>query len=288
LSAFRSGRPIRLEEEVFWRADGTPIWVIYTASPLYRDEQLIGSVINFVDVSEQRRLREELVASARLRDRFTGVLGHDLRNPLSTVLMGAQLIARGAPPETARTVAVRVAHAAERMQRLIRDLLDFNRIREGGELTLSPRPTDLAEIAREIVGEFELAQPGRRIDLEIAGDTIGQWDPDRLAQVCSNLLSNAINHGSPETTVQMRVRSGTDDATLIVENRGPPIPDELRPHLFEPFRREGPADGHHGLGLGLFIIREIAIAHGGEVAFTSNADRTAFVVRLPRRIRSAA
>ena len=285
LHAFREGLPLRLEDEVFWRADGTPIWAIYTASPLYRDEQLIGSVINFVDVTEQRRVREELVTAARVRDRFTGVLGHDLRNPLATMLMGAQRIAKSETSEATRNVAIRMGHAAERMQRLIADLLDFMRVREGGALKLNPRRTDLAVVAREIVGEFELAHPGRRITVETAEDAVGEWDADRLAQVCSNLLANAINHGAREGLVQMRVRASPDHASLIVENAGPPIPDALRPYLFDPFRRGG--SNGHGLGLGLFIVREVALAHGGRVDFTSDLDGTAFTVRLPRDARLA-
>jgi PAS domain S-box-containing protein len=290
LAAFREGRAIRLEDEVFWRADGTPIWVIYTSSPLRREGHLVGSVINFVDVTKQRERRQELANAAHVRDRFTSVLGHDLRSPLSTVLMGAQLIANTAGVESARTrtVAVRIAHAAERMQRLVRDLLDFIRVREGGALELSPRRTDLSEIAHEIVGELELANPERRIDLEVMGETSGQWDPDRIAQVCSNLLGNAIHHGATEEPVHMTIRSDAEHAMLVVENGGPPIPDEVRPYLFDPFRR-GRTEAHgsqRGLGLGLFIVREIALAHGGDVTFTSDEHRTAFVVRLPRDSRS--
>ncbi len=285
LAAFREGREIRLVEETFWRADGTPIWVIYTSSPLFRDGRLVGSVNSFVDVTEQRRTRQELVAAARVRDRFTSVLGHDLRNPLATVLMGSQLLARTATAETARAVAVRVTHAAERMDRLIRDLLDFIRVREGGALALVPRRANLLEIAHEIVGELELAHPGQRIELHTDGEPIGEWDPDRIAQVCSNLLANAIHHGAPQEPVRVSIGVDAEVATLTVENRGPPIPEAMRAHLFDPFRRgRAQSDGRdRGLGLGLFIVQQITRAHGGEIAFTSDGDGTSFVVRLPRR-----
>ncbi len=281
LEATRDGLPIRLQDEVFWRSDGTPMWVIFTASPLYRDEQLVGAVVNFIDVSEERHRREELVAEARGRDRFTGVLGHDLRNPLSTVLMGAQRIAESDAPEPTRRLAVRVGHAAGRMQRLVHDLLDFVRVREGGALMLARRATDFAEVAREVVEELEVSRPDRRIDLDITGDTIGEWDPDRLAQVCSNLLANAIHHGAPDEPVRLEVRSRVDDVLLTVTNAGSPIPDELRSHLFDPFRR-GASVRAGGLGLGLFIVREIAVAHGGDVGFVSDENGTSFTVRLPR------
>jgi signal transduction histidine kinase len=264
---------------MLWRKNGEPFWANYTASPLVRDGQLIGAVMTFVDVTEQRRTREKLEAAAQMRDRFTSVLGHDLRNPLSTVLMGAQQIARSDASDGIRRTANRLTRAAERMQRLVGDLLDLVRVREGGEILLRPRPTDLAVLAREIVSEFELAHPERRIVVETSGAVVGEWDADRLAQICSNLLSNAIRHGANDANVSMRVAATNDNATLTVENRGSPIPIEIRPHLFDPFRR-GSTSGH-GLGLGLFIVREVARAHGGDVAFTSDDERTAFTVRLP-------
>ena len=128
------------------------------------------------------------------------------------------------------------------------------------------------------------SNPERRIELEVSGDATGEWDPDRIAQVCSNLLSNAIQHGDAQQPVRIRIESEGDDAIVTVENGGPPIPDELRPYLFDPFRRGQPAgDGSKtGLGLGLFIVRQVALAHGGDVSVRSDTNRTVFTVRLPR------
>jgi len=282
--AVREGREARVEDDVLWRADGSPIAVIYTTAPLRRGTRVVGAVLNVVDISEQRRLRDELASAVELRERFAAVLGHDLRNPLSTVLMGARAIANASDAAAStRATAKRVWHAGERMNRLVHDLLDFVRVRAGQALPFEPRATHLGDVARAIVAEFEVANPDRRFELETTDDATGRWDPDRLAQVCSNLVANAIQHGASDEPVRVRVSREEGHAILTVQNGGRPIPQHLLPHVFDPFRGGSPGTDLRaaGLGLGLFIVRQTALAHRGDVTVVSDARHTTFAVRLP-------
>ena len=285
--AFRDGRDIRIEDEVLWRADGTPFPVIYTSCPLRHGDETIGAVVTFVDITEQRRLQKELATNAHVRDRFAAILGHDLRNPLAAVLMGSKLIANGADtPPRARVLAKRVHCAAERMNRLIADLLDVIRVRSGDALPMAPTVVDLGCVVQHVVSEIEMAHPTLRIEMDVAdGGVLGQWDSDRVAQMCSNLVANAVAHGDPREPIRVEVRQSPEFATMTVSNGGPPIPSALLPHVFEVFRKGLAASREHrerGLGLGLFICRQIALAHGGDIAVRSDSRETAFTVRLPR------
>jgi anti-sigma regulatory factor (Ser/Thr protein kinase) len=141
------------------------------------------------------------------------------------------------------------------------------------------RPVALAVLCREVIGEMTLAYPERALWFEPVGDDVcGDWDPDRLAQVLRNLLSNALEHGDQESPVNLAIHDVGNAAELSVANRGEPIPEELRPHLFEPFRRGGSGDG---AGLGLYIVDQIVHAHGGSVELRSDAT-TVFTVKLPK------
>jgi len=174
------------------------------------------------------------------------------------------------------------------MEALIRDVMDFTRGRLGGGIPLSLRSCDLRAICSDVVAEMKQAHPLRDLRCELDGDLSGECDADRIEQVLSNLIGNAITHG--EDPVCVRVESDGDSLVMVVENRGAPIPEKLIPTLFEPFARASrTADAEHGegrnegLGLGLYIVREIARAHGGSVAVTSTrAEGTRFTVRWPR------
>jgi signal transduction histidine kinase len=229
-----------------------------------------------------------LRAEAVFRERFIGVLAHDLRNPLHAIVGSAGTLLRqgDAPPSWARTLG-RIARAAERMERMIGNLLDLVRSREGGGIRVSRRPADLADIVREVVSEHLASQPGREIAVSVEGDTRAELDADRMAQVVSNLTGNALAYSPPETVVRVDVRGGDGELVLAVHNAGAPIAPEAQKTIFVPFQRGAASDGGppamRGLGLGLFIVGEIARAHGGTVAVSSTAeDGTTFTVRLPR------
>jgi signal transduction histidine kinase len=182
----------------------------------------------------------------------------------------------------------RILSSAQRMDRMIEQLLDFTRARIGGGLEIRTCPSDLGEIAAQAVEEIEIANPDCKLELASRGDLSGTWDPDRLLQVASNLLANAAHHGRKGASVTLTL-DGThpQQVSMVVHNQGAVVP-ALLPHLFDPFRtsRQGRAQSR-GLGLGLFIVRELVHAHGGKVEVSStDADGTTFSVVLPRTANS--
>lgn len=232
-----------------------------------------------------RRMEEELERRRRAVDIILGIVGHDLRNPLGAVHMSAALLQKkgGLAGWQARTVE-RMRSSAGRMNRIIADLLSYTRTRLGTGIPIARRESDLAEIVRRVVDELSAGNPDREILVEAAGDLAGEWDPDRLEQVASNLVSNAVDHGEPGTPVRVALRGEPDAVVLVVRNSGPGMPPEVLAHLFEPFSRAPDEKNRKasGLGLGLYISREIVRGHGGEI-FASSEAETAVTVRLPRR-----
>jgi sigma-B regulation protein RsbU (phosphoserine phosphatase) len=168
------------------------------------------------------------------------------------------------------------------MSRMITDLLDFTRARLGGGVPLQRRPAELVELVRATLEEFEVTHPGRVVLSHAGGPYTGEWDPDRLAQVVSNLVGNALQHGAADTPVQVVLREEGAELVLSVTNQGPPIPEALLPHVFDPFRR-ATSSPRQGLGLGLYIVQQLVLAHGGSITVSSDAaSGTTFTVRLPR------
>lgn len=245
----------------------------------------------FVRLYEQKlRLAAQLDETTRLvrtNETLTAVLGHDLRNPLDTILGSARLIERAAGGEpTVLDAAARIAACARRMARMIDQLLDLAHVR-GGAIVLAPEPVDLADLVRTAVDEARIAADGTvRIVFDRLGDTTGRWDVDRLAQVLSNLIGNAIAHGRPGGPVSLSI-DGTSPRSvrLTVHNEGVIAP-ELLPSIFEPFKqrtRRSPGSG--GLGLGLHIVQQVVRLHGGTVDVDSTRlAGTRFRVELPRRV----
>ncbi len=229
--------------------------------------------------------RAELSAlrrQAEFRERFMGILGHDLRSPLQAIVFViAALLKRDDTTETQAQLLQRINGSASRMGRMIADLLDVTRVRLGGGLPVAPRPARLDDIARQVIDELRAANPGRTVELS-AADAPGTWDPDRIAQVISNLVGNALEHGPPDRPVRVGVREDGAGAILTVTNEGDPIAAEVRSSLFDPFVRGGPAVRPGGLGLGLFIAHQIVAAHGGSLTFASEpGEPTTFTVWLP-------
>jgi signal transduction histidine kinase len=205
---------------------------------------------------------------------------------LSAILASAQLLLRDthAAPRSLRS-AQRIARSAGRMMRMIEALLDFTRIRTGSGIPVERGRADLVAITRQVLEELRLANPERDVLFEVRGDGRGAWDADRLAQVVSNLLGNALTHGADSGPVRIVLDATGDPVDLVVQNQGV-IPAEALPALFEPFRRAASPHGARalsGLGLGLYISREIVIAHGGVIAVSSaDGGGTTFRVSLPR------
>lgn len=247
------------------------------------------------DLTDVRRFNEAIdeamtesmdrfaVQTDLFRDQFIGVLGHDLRTPLGAVMAGAALLA--APddnPQRRGRVVARIMNSAQRMERMIGDLLDLTRARLGGSMPLKRRSADLRQVCEEAMIEIRAGRPEAVVRFQASGDLRGEWDVDRLAQVVSNLVGNAIQHGSG-TPVTLIGQEQGDAVTLAVHNGGPPIPPEVLPFVFEPLAR-GPAKAaSHSIGLGLFIARAIVSAHGGDIQVSSSTDAgTTVTVELPK------
>jgi PAS domain S-box-containing protein len=295
--AFRTGRPIVdqvLVGELLHGSGEVKHHLVSCIPLLDADGTTHGVGIVITDVTRLTEVEAALREEAVFRERFIGVLAHDLRNPLHAIIGSAATLLREeeAPLSWTRPVG-RIARAAERMKRMIGNLLDLVRSREGGGIPVSRKLTDLAEVVREVVGELEAAYPGRQIAVTVEGDTRAELDADRMAEVFTNLASNALAYSPDESVVRIDVRGGAGEVVLAVHNAGEPIPPETQKTIFLPFQRGADRDREppsmRSLGLGLFIVGEIARAHGGTIAVSSTAEAgTTFSVRLPRRSAKAA
>ncbi|HEX4449345.1 MAG TPA: response regulator [Kofleriaceae bacterium] len=235
---------------------------------------------------ELARQRQELANALRLNELFVGVVGHDLRNPLSAVIAGAELLAlRGGDDTTMRTLDRMIA-AGRRMTSLIAQMLDLTRARLGSGLSFTGdhAPVDVKELVHRTVEELRGANPQRAMTIDSVGDARTTGDAERLVQLFSNLVGNALAHGDADSPIKTTVVGRDRDVAVIVHNRGV-IPDELMPQLFEPFRGRSQHGRSSGLGLGMFIARQIARAHGGDITVESTPSTgTVVTVQLPRRV----
>ncbi|MET0383594.1 MAG: PAS domain-containing sensor histidine kinase [Burkholderiaceae bacterium] len=235
----------------------------------------------FEESARQRAAAED---RALFAEQMMGIVSHDLRNPLSVVSLSGHVIGRGPLDDRQRDALARIRTATARADRLIADLLDFTQARLGGGLSVKRRPLALHAFVEDLVTELRIAYPKRALVHVSEGEGAGDADADRLSQLLGNLVANAITYGDPETEVRVTSRVLPRFFELSVRNGGEPIPASVLATLFEPMVR-GPGVQAVGrsIGLGLYIVREIARAHGGDVAATSTAaDGTTFVVSLPR------
>ena len=229
--------------------------------------------------TEVQRERE----TALLREQFIAVLGHDLRNPLTAILSGINILKRSKTLSERETQIVDgMSKSAWRAEKLISDLLDFAQGRLGEGLVLQRSAnTDLMSILTQIVDEARAMAPDRTIELDVSTERPVYCDGERIGQLLANLISNAITHGDPSRDVTVTAETRNKDFALIVENFGDPIPDAALENLFQPFFRGEVRDSRGGLGLGLFIVSEIAKAHGGTVDVISNKTSTQFRLIIP-------
>ena len=286
LAGASEGIVIRNREVRRVRKDGMSIDLALSIAPL-RDPRgnVSGSIAILADITERKRREQETEEAAHFREHFVSIVGHDLRNPLTAIITSAQLLLRygGLNARQARVVG-RVGSSADRMARMIDDLLDFARSRLGGGFPIHPRRFDLGELTQQTVEELLFAYPGRSVRIDAQGDLWGNWDPDRVAQVISNLIGNALQHGLEDGDVLVSLRGEQNTVVLETRNGGAPVPPEVLPHVFEPGRRGDARAG--GLGLGLFIVEQIVLAHGGSIeARSTEAEGTTFTVVLPRKAR---
>ena len=275
---FVMGAPIALATFAFGRESGRR----HSASDLEIAEEIARRAAQIV---ENARLQDEVAQALAYRERVMGILGHDLRNPLSAVLsISAILIRRADVTDRTKEGLGHIRSAAERMEQMIATILDFTQLRFRGVPSLSLQSFDLETLVRAVVAELLVAQPSREIVIDARGELRGRWDSSRLGQVISNLVGNALTHGAHDSPVTVTLSADDDRVLIGVTNRGPTIPAAALVKLFEPFW-QGPTSGvarSRGLGLGLFIVQQIVEAHGGEIAVRSQNDQTTFTVRLPR------
>lgn len=243
--------------------------------------QLLASLIAFeLEAADERVRSAAELADAQLiargRERLIAVLGHDLRSPLSAILGATSLLLRTpSMPDAAQRRVGFIVRSAERMGRMVDDILDFARGRLGGGIPIEAVPADLATLAQQVVDETSFGHPARTITLRCEGDTRGFWDEARLAQALANLVGNAVRYSSADTPIEVAVSRVGDAVEVRVHNQGPPIPERVAAVIFDPFRRgprQGSAELANGLGLGLYIVEQIVSAHGGEVGVSSTAE----------------
>ncbi|HEX4802092.1 MAG TPA: ATP-binding protein [Myxococcaceae bacterium] len=287
-----AAREGRFEDEGWrLRKDGTRFWAhVVISRMLDGDGRLVGFAKVTRDLTHPRLLERALKEHQdmqQLREQLMAIVGHDLRAPLSSIAVGAAtMLKRGMLSAADAKAAARIARSAGRMSKMISQLLDVTRARLGGGISVVASPVDLREVCSEVIAEVEGAHPDRTVRFEAKGNTRGAWDRERLAQVVGNLIGNAIQHGKPNADIEVNLDDEGDSVALRVHNQGPPIPEQLLPVLFDPFRGRSPhsAARGDGLGLGLYICREMIHAHGGTISVLSRErEGTTFAVRLPRQ-----
>ena len=231
-------------------------------------------------LAHELRARTEAL---RINEMFMAVLSHDLRTPLQSIVAAATVLKRQPPPDKAALMADRVLGASQRMGHMIEDLLDVTRIRQAGGLALQLGPAHMQALVQRTLEEVATSHPERPIDSTLQGDLAGTWDAERLCQVVTNLVGNALHHGSADHPVRIAVDGTRPEQVSITVANGGTIPPELLPHLFDPFRGGEREPGRHqGLGLGLFIAHQIVRAHRGTIEARSQDNVTTFQVTLPR------
>jgi signal transduction histidine kinase len=221
------------------------------------------------------------------RNLLLGMLGHDMRSPLNTVLMTAKYLAALNAGEAVSDAAARLIRSGASMKALLDDLIDFNRTTLGLGIKIDLADVDMAALFKDELEQLRGAHPGRQIELEVVGDTRGIWNGVRLQQLLRNLVVNAIHYGAADTPIHVVLTGDEGDVTIEVKNTGPAIEKEILKHIFDPLQRglgqSSSDENGAGLGLGLFIVREVARAHGGDVTVRSDNAETVFTVRLPLR-----
>jgi signal transduction histidine kinase len=254
----------------------------------------IEDMVRFNEAIDQAQTESMARYAKMLREAqnlFLAILGHDVRTPLGAVSMGAQVLLQDQTlPSKALKVGLRIFNSSKRMDAIVRDLLDFSTSHLGDGIPVDPHTVDLSEICNSVVEEVKTFHPDRKIDMTIDGDLTGAWDGARMAQVFSNLISNAIQHGRPDSVIKVSMRGFPDEVIYEVRNEGELIPPAKLRTLFDPVKRfairppsERVASRTQNLGLGLYVVKQIVAAHQGAVSVTSSEDDgVVFSARLPR------
>jgi PAS domain S-box-containing protein len=268
-----------------WRYDGVYRWTLAQGTPVL-DER--GEIVEWIgcnwDIHAIKEAERELARIVEFQQMLLAIVGHDLKNPLSAILLGARLLQVDASPSVQR-VAERISRSALRANEIVQLLHDIAHAKVGKGLPMAREDVDIAQIAKEIIEEHDCTVRGRRaIVLSASGNTKAFADPTRVGQILSNLIGNALHHGKPTTDVLVTIRGDVDVVEIAVENAADEIPADRRERLFAPFcGPTTPPSGRCHLGLGLYIVKTIAEAHGGTVGVDSKEGWIVFRVGLPRQ-----
>lgn len=264
---------------VEWPTDAGPQHLQLAAIPIRNDGHPMAALLIVTDTSPGAGQRETL-----------GIVGHDLRNPLAAIRMTAQLLGKPDDMTTERrqTLSKRILTSSSRMDAIVKSLLDYAKAKAGALVNLERESVDLGVLAARVIEELTANLTGRSVELRSTGDLTGHWDPGRLEQIIGHLVSNAVRHGTDGASV-MTLSGGPDQVTVVMESRGPTIPPDLLPRIFDPFQIGPRPEGtpRRSIGLGLFVVKELAAAHGGKVAAESGEGGTRFTVTLPRSVTAA-
>ncbi|ATB29311.1 sensor histidine kinase [Melittangium boletus] len=264
------------------RSDGKRLFVEVLGRPTtYRGREV--RMVTVWDIGARKAAEEAAARADTFREQLLGVVGHDLRSPLYAIQLSVGALERGGELSESQSRQVsHVATATRRMERMIHELLDYTRARLAGGIPVRATPLSLDKLLDRVVEQYQVSHPQRTVIRKVEGDMRGTWDESRLVQLLDNLVGNGLQHSPVETPVEVRLAGSADGMTLSVRNEGPPVPLEDRATLFEPFK-QGKRASADGLGLGLYIVRQIATAHGGRISVESGVGLgTRFVVWLPR------
>ena len=271
------------------RASVLRLWHESAPRPDERDVDDLTRFNESIDQSLSKGVASYTKRVNQARDMFLAILSHDLRNPLNSIAMTGHMVPHiASDPAEALECSQQIARSVSAMERMISDLLDYTRTRLGAGMPVVPAPLDLKTVGRELFEEYRTAFPKRDIEFRTEGDLHGMWDSDRIRQAISNLLGNAVQHGSVDFPVVLSLRGEAENVFVDVHNGGDPIPPGELSRIFDPLVRGSSADHPKknrpgSIGMGLYIAREVAKSHGGRIDVISNTkDGTSFTIRLPR------
>lgn len=270
------------------RASVLRLWADHAQAGLATD---VGDIVRFNEAVDQA-VAESVARYSRMINHsqhlFLAILGHDLRNPLNTTVVASQLLINSASlaPEHS-AIATKIHRSGLRMSKLVDDLIDYTRTHLGASLPMDQAEADMAAIVQGTADELRIARPERPIKVTVAGPTLGKWDESRMAQVCSNLIGNALQHSPDTSPVSVRVQGDAARVSVAIHNVGNPIEPEAISMIFDPLVRVGGRKtrvngADTSLGIGLYIAKTIVEAHGGSIsASSSHEDGTTFTFSLP-------
>ena len=277
----QQGMPILQFENRYRHKDGSYRWLSWNAVP--EEDLFFCSARDITAAKNNELMLKTKEDEARLREQFIAVLGHDLRTPMAAVRSAIWTVLQQDQSDKSRRLLTSAETSLDRMAELISDVMDFARAQLGGDIGIEPRgAVTLKPVLAQVVQEMRLSHPQAIIVEDLQFSDPVRCDPDRIGQLLSNLLSNAVFHGDQAQAIGVRAFDAAEGHVISETNAGPRIPEAVQAHMFEPFSRCEVRKSQNGLGLGLFIAKQIALGHAGSLTATSDDVETEFRLILPR------